>query len=381
MQICRVFATFQVDLWYAEHYLAKELFAQGHTTTFITSDRYLKLWNPFLKTIEGVGEFSYPYFKVERYPVWFPLEKSIWINWYSLYYRLFRSEFDVIHLYGIGTFTSAIVLFLSLFAGEKCPRIVISDHSDKRTHTRSGLPAKAYYVFFNYCFKIFGRKVHAVIAPLPEIKILLSQRFDIPENRIKVLPVGYDASIYNYKPNLKNRDYKMWIGFAGKLGPSKQVEKLIRCISVAGIADHVELYIAGNTKENNYYSDQLKKMANKYNIKVSFLPFLNNQELSIFYNTMDLAVFPGGISITTIEASGCGLPVILYKSLDNLDSRVSHGRGHLFETESELMELLKNYLELYKEGFNHSYIAEKTNEIASWRKMAQAYLDIYRREI
>jgi glycosyltransferase involved in cell wall biosynthesis len=380
MEICRVFATFQVDLWYSEHYLAKELHAHGHRTTFISSDRYLNSWKPFLKTREEIGKFSHPYFNVERYQVWFPLEKTIWINWCKLYKRLFRSEFDVIHLLGIGTFSTAIVLLLSKFAGVKCPRIVISDHSDKRAHARNGLPAQAYYTFFNYWFKIFGAKTYAVIAPLPEIKTLLSKRFDISEDRIEFLPVGYDASIYNYRPSLKNREDKMWIGFAGKLGPSKQLDKLIRCIAAAGIADHVELCVAGKTKENSDYTVQLNEEARKYNISLTFLPFLNNHELAEFYNSIDLAVFPGGISITTIEASGCGLPVIIYKSLDNLESRVCDGRGHLFETESELINLLKKYLDMYKAGFNHEYIAQKTNEIASWKEIASSYLNIYTRE-
>jgi glycosyltransferase involved in cell wall biosynthesis len=378
MKICRVFPNFQTDLLYAEHYLAKEFSKMGHHTTFITSDRYLKIWEPFIKSKEGNGNFKHDYFDVERYSVWFPLEKVIWKNWFTLYKRLFKSDFEVIHLLTVGSFSTVIVLLLSYFAPGNSPRIIISDHSDKRAHSRSGFFAKLYYTFFRVWFRLFGSRVEYIIAPLPEIKDLLSKRFGINPKRIELIEVGFDSDVFNFKPELKNTDSKMLIGFAGKLAPSKEVDKLLRGIHKANIQEFVKVHIAGRTEANIDYCRVLEKLGEELDIEIEWSPFMKNNELCEFYNFVDLAVFPGGVSITTIEASGCGIPVVIFESLNDLNSRVSHRRGDLFKTEEELAFLLKKYFNLYKQGqIDCQYIAEKTKELVSWHGIVKQYFNLY----
>lgn len=381
MQICRVFSTFQIDFWYSEHYLAKELFLQGHHTTFLSSGNYLKKWEPFLKSKDGIGNYEYPYFKVERIKSIFPLEKTIWTNWLLLNKRLFNNNFDVIHSYGIGTFSTAIILLLSTFSGSRSPRLIVSDHSDKRTHSREGIFADMYYLFFRILFKIFGRKVGRIITPLPEMVELLSNRFKIDKSRFDCIPVGYDSNIYFHKKQLKNNDEKMIIGFAGKLSPGKKLDVLLKAISQSKINKKVKVIIVGVTSAQTDYINNLVEYASDHEIKLELKPFMSKEKLADFYNYIDLAVYPGGISITTIEASGCGVPVVIYKSLENLESRVQGGRGILFDTIAELGSALKYYLSEYEYGgINNQYIASKTHDLASWANLSNNYHKIYANE-
>ena len=115
------------------------------------------------------------------------------------------------------------------------------------------------------------------------------------------------------------------------------------------------------------------------NIKV--YDFLNEtSELANFYGKMDLAIFPGSISITTFEANGTGCPIILYESLPGLQHRVSNGRGHLFLKTNSLQKLIKNYVELKKENIKHDEIHSSSMEF-SWRNIKLKYYKLYEWDI
>lgn len=135
MKIARVYSNFQVDLKYTEHYLARELSKKGHQTTFITSDKYLKHIKKYITTFKGKGFYKYDHFNVYRIKSMLLFEKTIFINIKKINRLLFKSNFDVLHLYGVATFSSLLVLWLYALNKSKTP-IIISDHTDTRTHVR-----------------------------------------------------------------------------------------------------------------------------------------------------------------------------------------------------------------------------------------------------
>jgi glycosyltransferase involved in cell wall biosynthesis len=123
-------------------------------------------------------------------------------------------------------------------------------------------------------------------------------------------------------------------------------------------------------------------LSKKITFEVEFRPFASSEELVKFYNHIDLAIYPGGISITTIEASGSGTPVIIYKSIVGLEERVSFGRGELFDTKEELKANIEKYFNLIKEKkIDNEYISQKTKELFSWEKISKDYLKLYKQAI
>lgn len=377
MNICRVFPTFQVDFKYTEHYLAKEFCAKGHKTTFVTSDKYLRSWKSYLETTDGSGYRQYDNFDVYRLKAFFPYEKVIFKNWVQLYHILFKSNFNVIHLLGLGTFTTFIVLFLSLFITGTRPVIMISDHTDPRTHARTGFMANLYYLQFQILYYLFRNRI-AVIISFSEVGVaVLSHRYGIDKRKFRIIPLGYDSDDYRYLPEEKNTEGKFVIGFAGKIDEKKRVDVLLKAVSKCRMKDDIRLIIIG-IKDERSYDSYLKKLAADYQLDIEFRPFASSAALADFYNYINLAVYPGGISITTIEANGCGTPVIIYRSISNLENRVENGRGKLFSTEKELVEQIEGYYEQYrKDAIDYTAIAGSTAAASSWKVINGQYLETY----
>ncbi len=378
MKICRVYSTLQVDLFYSEHYLAKQFSVKGHSTTFITSDKYLKSWAPFLKDRSPAGYYKYRYFDVFRLRAFFPLEKTIFMNWIYVYRRIFNQGFDIVHIYGLGTFTTYIVVLLSLFS-PKPPPILVSDHTDTRTHKRSGTFANLYYALMRTLYSLFKERISAIVVFNKTGQELISKRFQISEpKKFKVIPLGFDAQTFNYQPEQKNTKSKFVIGYAGKVDRKKRVEVLIRAINDCRYKSEIICHIVGVDNHEDPYIIKLCELAENFQLNATFHKLKPASELAKFYNYIDLAVFPGGISVTTIEANACGIPIILYESINDIEHRVEHGRGKIFRKYEELVEFIEYYYLKYRANeISSEDIAAVTEDRVSWDFLSREYLELY----
>ncbi len=331
--------------------------------------------------MEGLGYKKFEDFDVHRIRSIFPLEKTVFTRWISFYKLLFvKNQFDVLHLSGIGTFSTLIVLLLDKFNRNKRPCIVISDHTDTRTHNWTGFYADINYLFFRLCFGILGNRVSSIVT-FDKVGVeVLSKRYNIPASRFRIIELGYDSDLFVFDPALRNSSSKMVVGFAGKIDPKKRIEVLLNALAKSKCSTAVKLIVAG-VKENNKYTTLLKRIAEDNKLDVDFRPLIKTAELAKFYQYINLAVFPGGISITTIEANGCGTPVVVFRSIEGLEIRVADGRGQLFAEETELIAAIENYYELFAAGkIDYRKISEATAATASWKDLSKKYLSVYRNE-
>ena len=139
------------------------------------------------------------------------------------------------------------------------------------------------------------------------------------------------------------------------------------------------MIIVGYNQEN-VYCQHLSTLAEKSNFEIEFRPFANSKDLADFYNHIDLAIYPGGISITTIEASGSGAPVVIYESIEGLQERVQFERGKLFKTKDELLIHLTHYFNLFKTNkINNKEIAMITKNNFSWEIVSKKYYELYKK--
>jgi glycosyltransferase involved in cell wall biosynthesis len=96
--------------------------------------------------------------------------------------------------------------------------------------------------------------------------------------------------------------------------------------------DDIQLVIAGNGAALN----GLRSLADKLNLgkQVRFIGFISVTELSTLLNSVDIFVMPSEaelLSIATLEAMACGLPVLAAEA-QALPELVSHGiNGYLFK--------------------------------------------------
>ncbi len=284
---------------------------------------------------------------------------------------------DIIHIFGISNFTT-IITFLSVFFSNFKGKILINDHSDPNER-KTSLKAKIYYLFFNLYYKLFIKKNIKIIVPDKSSKNELIFRYgDSIEKNIEIIPLGYDDNIFKVKKrNSKNLPLK--IGFAGKINPLKKIDLLINAVEIFDKKE-IQLDIAGINLENKSdYQEKLIEYVNDNKMtNITFKKFFTSSiELSNFYCSLDLAIFPGSISITTFEANGCGCPVIIFNSYPGLEHRVSDGRGKLFNTKNELIDYIKYYLDIKKNNsINHEKISKKSNKY-SWKVIKELYYDLY----
>jgi glycosyltransferase involved in cell wall biosynthesis len=138
----------------------------------------------------------------------------------------------------------------------------------------------------------------------------------------------------------------------------------------------IVLLFAGNFEDSyrNEFYQYKKRVENK--IRIIEIPMMKNAELAGIYSGSDIAAWPSEPTVSMIEASSSGLPVI---GCDYLAERYKNNNGIGVNKESikELSDailFLVNNPSLRKEmGRNGRELVEKE---LSWKIIAQKFLEI-----
>ncbi len=372
MRLCRVFPTFQTEFQYYEHYLSKELQKRGVRTTFITSDRIEPAWENFLRdrTAFKTGYAEYADFDVYRVKCISILGKPIPIRLSRLKRILRSGNFDVYHFSGIGSFFNFVVLRMIGRVGHH-HSVFISDHSNP-SEANTTLIGRAYYRLLAFLFGFFRDRIRRVFVPNQGSERLIKARYGLDASQVKIIPLGYDADTFRYIPGVRDPDGDLVIGFAGKINARKSIEKLLRAVAALPTL-RIRVLVVG-AAQNDPYVEKLMTYVAGHRLNVEFRPLISSpRDLAEFYNYIDLAVFPGSISITTLEATACGTPVIIYRSMEGLENRVADGRGHLFSTEEELIRLIESYDGVVTD---RQRIAQNSRSF-SWTRISARYFEEY----
>ncbi|KAF0121652.1 MAG: D-inositol-3-phosphate glycosyltransferase [bacterium] len=174
------------------------------------------------------------------------------------------------------------------------------------------------------------RAADRVIATTPLEKIQINREFDIPLDRIEVIPCGVDSNLF--KP-WKSEEAKFHLGlngqrfilFVGRIDPIKGIDNLIRAMNILK-KDHgnngngLKLFIIGGTlsDESNEEKSELKnlmKLTSELNLedRVEFLGTKRQDLLPYYYSSAEVCVLPSryeSFGIVALEAMACGTPVI-----------------------------------------------------------------------
>lgn len=378
MKICRIIPAFQETLEYSEHYIAKELHDLGHDTTFVTSDKNLSEWSQHISSTPTPGTSLY----ADRIPVHrlhsiIFLDKVFIVNLPRLI-SIIRSDVDVIHLTGLAVPVTITVLALRQLLGRKTNKVVVSDHTDSRSHRRSGRAATCYYYLMRCLLRPLSHQIDRIITFNGLSRDILCHRFGVSPEKFTIIPLGFDSKVFR---NLRQQRAAstVTVGYAGKIDELKRVERIFKAIATSQYRHQITCKIAGMPKADSDYTRMLRQHAADRDIEAEFFPLLTKPDLAEFYNSIDIAIYPGGISITTIEANGCGTPIILYRSIRDLDHRVAHGRGVLFNTDEELATTLDDFIGRLRNGtIDRNHIAEATKATNSWNQISRMYLRIYK---
>jgi glycosyltransferase involved in cell wall biosynthesis len=217
---------------------------------------------------------------------------------------------------------------------------------------------------------------------------------DIPEEKITILPLGLDNNKFSVdeKSGKDIRDRlsissKYLIIFAGNFDPRKDIDVLLKAFSQIESKFDVELLMLGNVSQNGgeKYMEQLRRSVISKEIEnsVTFHKKVDHSELPSYLNAADIGVWPGKLGITTIEAVGTGLPVIVCKS-DATRYIIENNNGLEFErgSEDELANQLCKYLSDDRLRSVHKTNAVQHAETElSWEAIAEKNFNVYKRFI
>jgi len=380
LKILKIWASFQTELKYHDHYLSEIMQEDGVETTFLSSDKIDREFLPFLdnKTVK-TGEDSYRGSRIIRLKSIEFMRKPFITEIGKMHQELCKNNYDLVHIFGIGNPITLLALTILKFCKKELP-VIINDHSNPNLQNMSFI-GKMYYKTNIFLFSKLSDQVKLIITPNLASNNFIQKHYRVKKEKLKIIPLGYNSKIFTYDENVKNESYKLIVGFAGKILPGKKLELLIDVLSEIN-DENISCEIVGLNQTETKYQQSLKEYAKNKKINISFKPLIKDpQHLAKFYNYIDLAIFPGSISITTLEANGCGTPIILYESIEGLEDRVYGERGFLFNTKKDLKEYILHYQKLKQDGLIKNTLIEEESQRYSWQELSKIYLETYMNQV
>ncbi|MEM1510587.1 MAG: glycosyltransferase family 4 protein [Thermofilaceae archaeon] len=388
MRILHIIDYFYPLLGYQETFLAR-FHSLNHEVLVITSDRYPNVMynvhrNLLKKRIVGPGLFIEEGIKVLRLPVLFELFEKPWLH--GLERAVLNFNPDVLIMHGLVNFTSIRVVKLKKKLSKM--KLIIDDHMTYNA-TRGGWTKLFYYFFRNFFTPMFISEVDSFVAVTKETEEFMQKVYKIPGDRINIIPLGVETNQFRY--DLASRKYireKYGIKesdivfiYCGKVTPSKGVHLFINAgLRLSKKFDHVFFLIVGG--RDPVYFDYLQKIITKAGVKdrFIFIDSVPNSQLFRYYSAADVGVWPLQCSISMLEATACGLPIIISDKSGALE-RISMGNGVSYKEGDvndleEKMSLLLNH-ELRNRMRERAYEYARSID---WKIIANKFLEIVDRK-
>lgn len=229
------------------------------------------------------------------------------------------------------------------------------------------------YIFDRYIF----HKCDVIISIAEYWKKYLVHYFEVPKDKIMVIPVGVDLEFF--KPSRKiTRSSERIVLYVGGLTREKGLELLLRAFKKVAIKmKKVRLLIGGKGPDEHYFKELVKQLSiEKY---VNFLGFIPEEKLPLYYSIADVFVWPShvGFALMLLEAMACGTSIISVRKLEipeyvgNVAILVEPGNA------DQLADAILQVL--YDDNLRRSLSEKGLKRISnfSWEKCALNTLQVY----
>lgn len=169
------------------------------------------------------------------------------------------------------------------------------------------------------------RMLDRVFAPSTEHKKKIIDILEVPENKIKIVGIGYNSEIFKNNRSFDRNDDTVWrqdfandkkavikLLYVGKIAKKKGVLSLIKAFNKID-RDDISLDLIGGAGDKEEY-DIIRKEALKSQNKIRFISPMSQIELAKEYNSHDIFILPSfseGIPMVPIEAMACGCKLVI----------------------------------------------------------------------
>ncbi|EEZ85698.1 conserved hypothetical protein [Vibrio harveyi 1DA3] len=146
-----------------------------------------------------------------------------------------------------------------------------------------------------------------IVVPSYSYSKYVQQEYGVSDDKILVYPSGgVDLDKFKILPIERKKNF---LGYAGRLIKSKNVDVIIRAL--AKLPDF-QLEIVGDGNQKSTLIALTKELGVDH--RVSFLPPMSQDELICWYNKVDTLIYPSdseSLGLVPIEAMACGAQVVL----------------------------------------------------------------------
>ncbi|MGI6686459.1 MAG: glycosyltransferase family 4 protein [Bacillota bacterium] len=215
----------------------------------------------------------------------------------------------------------------------------------------------------------------------------LQRIFQVPENKIQVVPNGVDISSFKFvDPNFKRRDYaanhEKIVLFVGRLVPEKGLQVLLDAVpKILHYCPEAKFIIAGTGPSGEY----LKQKVHMINVssKVLFTGYVDDNTRNGLYQNAHVAVFPSTyepFGIVALEGMAARTPVVVTDT-GGFREVVEHGVDGLKAYPGNPNSLADNIIHLLKSPETAQEIKKKAYDKVekhfSWQKIAIKTRQVY----
>ena len=371
--IVHVQAYFQPQFGYQEYFLCKSMAKLGHEVHIITSDRFAPFigFESLKDRMVGTGVYDLDGFKVHRMPILFEKRGRLIIK--KLLSKIYQINPDLLILHGTTNF-----LNLLIFINQKKikAKIIIDEHHLSIIENKSFF-AKIFYSFWGYIYRrlVYDNKV-MLVGVAPKCCEFLSNKYKIPISFINLIPLGADTDVFypnikkrqKMRKNLNIKNEETLVIYTGKINTEKDPFLIIKALKESKDIESIKFIFIGSISKN--YMNNYKSLLNSN--KIIIHPAVDNKELPNYYNAADIACWPKHTSLSSLEASSCGLPVIISETVKervNYDNGISIRDENLKDIREAIIKLSLNKdlrikmglkgVKFIKNNYSYEYIAKQ----------------------